>query len=216
MVKTREYSFWVLSIIVVSLLFSCNNKTSSYSETPGEPEKEEEWEECEACDGRGYFSHRCNVCNGDGRITTTTTQRETHTCPTCNGFKYIPCNNCGNYGFFTCPNCSGSRYAQCYSCKGSGSLGYIIVGGEYIKNTCGICKGKGYSSCDQCGGRGRITCNTCYGQGKRICPTCHGEGGPDRVVTLSEDAGPCPKCDGTGKTREDCEECEGTGKIKVE
>jgi DnaJ-class molecular chaperone len=56
----------------------------------------------------------------------------------------------------------------------------------------------------------------CGGRGRLPCSACGGSGGPTVSNTITNDAGACPSCNGSGKYREECDVCFGKGKIKVE
>ena len=100
---------------------------------------------------------------------------------------------------------------KCTQCNMSG---YVYLAGELM--ACPVCKGNGYYQCLICKGAGRYTCGMCGGKGHLDCLTCGGSGGPTVSNTVTNDAGECPSCNGSGSFREDCEVCQGEGKIKVE
>ena len=208
-----------LILFVISVLLSgCNfSKSSSEINTFFDEQltPEEEWEECEYCDGDGYFILKCDACNGSGRLITTITHKETRTCPTCHGLGIAPCNSCGNYGYTRCDNCSGAGKHRCRACDGVGRR-IARIAGQTIISECGMCDGTGYEDCMKCGGDGRITCSKCLGEGHLTCRTCNGTGGPDITSTQKLDQGECPVCKGSGRVAEVCDVCDGEGKIKVE
>ena len=92
--------------LIISLCFlivSCgNNSNSGKTEKYGPEEIEEEWDECEKCDGAGYFTHTCSTCKGSGRLIATYTSTQTRTCTACAGLGIKPCSRCGNYRLVLC------------------------------------------------------------------------------------------------------------------
>lgn len=214
MKKLHLFIFIILSVSYTS----CGNNGSNTGAQDGYTPEEfsEKWEDCEACNGRGYFSNTCSTCDGSGRITSKYSKTNTRTCQTCSGTGIAPCVDCGNYGYHTCSVCNSTiGKVRCSSCKGTGKLAYNF-GGEIIYSECGLCGGSGYATCSNCGGKGRVTCSSCWGEGHIKCRTCNGTGGPNITYSETNDAGPCPTCNGAGKIKTMCEECDGEGKIKVE
>lgn len=209
----------VLVLAICLAMFACRNTNGNPSSDDYELEPveiEEEWVECEYCNGRGYFTHTCSTCDGSGRLTSTYTHKQTRSCQSCYGTGIAPCQACGNYGYHICSQCDGVLgKVRCYACDGAGVI-LRNIGGQLIPTKCGVCDESGYIACDKCNGKGRITCTSCWGKGHINCPTCHGTGGPDLQYSEKIDQEECPTCDGRGKTREICEKCEGEGKIKVE
>ena len=212
----KIYFALILLNMMIQACGNSNSNSSSSGEEPVSVEQEEEWEDCENCNGRGYFTHKCSTCDGSGRFIATYSQTKTRTCPSCYGTGIAPCNDCGNYGYHICTHCGGlSGKVRCSACNGAGRLAYNI-GGEIIFSECGLCDGSGYVICGDCNGKGRITCTSCWGEGHIKCRMCNGTGGPDQHYSEQTDQGECPTCGGTGKTKETCEECDGEGRVKID
>lgn len=213
--KATNYIF-ILCLNFILLACSNNNSNSNSSSNESITEEAEEWEDCQNCNGRGYFTHKCSTCDGSGKLIATYTQTKTRTCPSCYGTGIAPCNDCGNYGYHPCSQCGSlTGKVRCSACNGAGRLAHNI-GGDIIFTECGLCDGSGYATCSKCGGKGRITCSSCWGEGHIKCRACNGTGGPDQHYSEQIDQGECPTCGGTGKTRETCEECDGEGRVKID
>ncbi len=207
-------TFMLIVIVASALITACGNKSNN-SETEDSfltEEVEEEWVECENCNGRGYFTHTCSYCQGKGKLYNT--YKSTGSCPTCVGTGIAPCNNCENMGYFTCSTCSGSGGLRCTACNGAGVRTFSYNGQvEYVK--CGGCSGTGYCTCLSCNGIGHVKCRSCHGEGHIKCPTCGGTGG-NYTTTVTEESGVCLNCNGSGKIKEECEECDGSGVVLAE
>ena len=99
MKKTYFYFALIISVFISSCGNSTKNSDNDESSITEEVE-EEKWEDCQNCNGRGYFTHQCSTCDGSGRIKTTITRTDTRTCPSCYGTGLAPCTTCGNNGYF--------------------------------------------------------------------------------------------------------------------
>ena len=203
-----------ISFVFLGILFSCGN--SSQNNYPGsnpDTPQEEVWEECENCDGKGYFTYTCAKCDGNGIIYSGYQETRNVGCTSCGGLGVVPCKDCANYGYNYCTACSSGQ-VKCEACDGSGRLVKIFEG-EYIFIGCGLCDRKGYHICYSCGGKGKITCRSCFGEGRKLCPVCKGSGGSPVTYSKINDEGECKACNGTGQTKKICNDCEGEGRIKV-
>ena len=160
----------------------------------------------------------CTKCHGTGIAT----------CSKCGGEKNVKCTACAGSGkkISICPVCNKgkvekTRWINCSKCHGKGELTYKTkcprCGRKYNgeSTTCPFCKCVLLplpDACYECDGRGQIE-EKYY----EICPNCHGE--------WRKPAGPCEKCNGTGKVtcasckgtgKEECSLCKGAGSIDVE
>ena len=204
---------YILFIAIVFLAYACKNSNSSSYGTESDDQtmvSEENWIECDECDGNGYNLEECPKCNGLGSLYDKRVVDQTASCPTCHGGITI-CNVC--YGRpLTCNNCSGRGQIKCKECSGAGYTVTFIID-EYVRKECWNCNGNGVDVCPICSGKGQLFCEKCWGNGKIACPTC-GRYGNDKI-TYEEitDEHTCSKCNGSGKIRLECPECEGKGKI---
>lgn len=134
-------------------------------------------------------------------------------CHTCNGEKYIACNNsdCKGRHEWTCPNCKGDGKVTCAICSGHGKI------------ECNDCKGKGEKKCGNliwgCNGSGKVfddktrknkTCTKCKGKGKIKCKTCKTKGEIACSRCSSKGVVVCSKC--SGKKTITCKVCYGDQK----
>ena len=147
------YLFYTL--LACSFFIACGNKAQESSETVQQEEPVEEiWKDCEYCNGRGYFTHQCSTCDGEGRLQGKFTQTSTRSCPSCYGTGITPCHTCNNQGSFDCQNCTGGEVV-CTACGGAGQRP-LSYGSSVTFVDCGYCGGDGYISCPKCYGKGRI------------------------------------------------------------
>lgn len=214
--KATRLLHFISVLILACAINACNNNGNAVYKPSTPQEKQEEWIDCDICNGRGYFTRTCSSCEGKGRLIASISQTKTRSCRSCAGTGIAPCTACGNYGYYQCTRCNSlTGKVRCTACNGAGRLAYNF-GGELIFKECGLCDGSGYTICGNCNGKGRITCQKCWGEGHIKCPTCNGTGGPDLSYSEKIDQGPCPACNGTGQVKVECEECEGVGRVKVE
>ena len=57
--KIRSLHFALLSVSLIMLACGNTNNSSSSNESIIE-ETEEEWEDCNNCNGKGYFTYKCS------------------------------------------------------------------------------------------------------------------------------------------------------------
>ena len=213
-----KFNCWKFRCCIFSAFFcliSFNNTRNS-DVSDSDTKQEEKWEECDHCNGNGFFAQECATCDGSGRKIIKVTEDKSETCPTCLGKGIEPCINCGNKGYLVCKKCYGGGTEICIACKGTGIYAIAMIEGEVVESKCGMCHGKGYDVCGKCGGDGRIICKECFGEGHRPCSNCKGYKHPDIKYTHEEDLGECSKCNGSGQIKQKCAYCNGEGKIKVD
>lgn len=131
---------------------------------------------CYSCLGSGINGDECTVCEGDGKITISST------CNACKGRRTQRCN----YSFTTYYssnwlnqlNNSAGKVAAEYKCKGgrySSSGGYYD---DYYDEICSSCNGTGRVDCNNCNGYGKVNkstdCSHCNNGKTNIkdCNTC--------------------------------------------
>ena len=97
--KTKHFSLLLSVSLIMLACGNTNNSSNSNSNDPILEEPEEEWEDCDNCNGRGYFTYKCSSCDGKGRLTESYSETSTRTCNACYGTGIAPCNKCRNNGY---------------------------------------------------------------------------------------------------------------------
>lgn len=149
-------------------------------------------------------------------------------CPSCNGFRSIPCENCRGAGMLkcvnagclqgqeTCPTCKGKGRASVSRTVEIGSGSSSLGGSRTVSQRCEDCKGLGIRPCADCEGQGYIICSDCKGRGDTLCRKCKGSGTTTICPKCKGDGvAPCSRCQGKGKNRkgQPCEACGGEGTV---
>lgn len=209
-----KFSILVL-LLSVFLLCSCDsrifsNQTGGNSSTSEDElvEVEEQYEDdCDECDGTGFFYYSCSSCGGTGKKYHYSSETHPKECYNCSGTGKVRCRKCGGKGYVVCEYCSGHGSSQCTVCHGYGIIAYDMNNPDtWVK--CNACRGTGYAKCLLCDGEGRHECSW-----YESCPVCWGSGYYGQENVSKSGYLTCENCNGSGRHRSRCDECNGSGRV---
>jgi len=133
-----------------------------------------------------YYTLSNDQEGAEWELESTSGNRVSLTCETCNGSGEITCDDCEGDGETSneCESCEGSGEVRCEECRRGGEIDCEECSGtgsieddEGDEKECEECGGSGNTTCPDCN-RGWITCSDCNGDGavEQRCTGCRGRG----------------------------------------